>query len=127
MPSPWVGGCAIGRGDQFTRIVGARDYNRYMKTVSIRDLQDRLSAYLRLVRAGEVIRITDRGEVVAELRSSLEPRGPTAHVGVNRLLEAGAARLEKLEPPNDLYAIEGRPCLPRAEVLALLDDERGER
>lgn len=39
-----------------------------MRAVSIRELKNRLSEYLRMVRQGEDILITDRGEVIAELR-----------------------------------------------------------
>ena len=39
-----------------------------MKEVGIRELKNRLSEYVRLVRSGEVVMVTDRGEVVAELR-----------------------------------------------------------
>ena len=38
-----------------------------MKAVGVRELKNRLSEYLRLVRNGEEILVTDRGEVVAEL------------------------------------------------------------
>ena len=38
-----------------------------MKTVGVRELKDRLSEYLRRVRAGEGVLVTDRGEVIAEL------------------------------------------------------------
>ncbi|MEE8409668.1 MAG: type II toxin-antitoxin system prevent-host-death family antitoxin [Myxococcota bacterium] len=37
--------------------------------VGTKELKNRLSHYLRLVRRGELIRVTDRGKVVAELRS----------------------------------------------------------
>ena len=40
-----------------------------MKEVGIRELKNRLSEYIRLVREGEVVMVTDRGEVVAELRA----------------------------------------------------------
>ncbi|MFM1848818.1 MAG: hypothetical protein RL417_2292 [Pseudomonadota bacterium] len=39
-----------------------------MKAVGIKALKARLSEYLRLVKAGEVILVTERDEVVAELR-----------------------------------------------------------
>jgi prevent-host-death family protein len=39
-----------------------------MKAVGIKDMKARLSEYVRAARAGEVILVTDRGEVVAELR-----------------------------------------------------------
>ena len=38
-----------------------------MKTVGVRELKNRLSEYLREVRSGESVLITDRGEVIAEL------------------------------------------------------------
>ena len=39
-----------------------------MRAVGVRELKNRLSEYLRLVRNGEQILVTDRGDVVAELR-----------------------------------------------------------
>lgn len=39
-----------------------------MRAVAVRELKNRLSAYLRDVARGEVILVTDRGRVVAELR-----------------------------------------------------------
>jgi antitoxin (DNA-binding transcriptional repressor) of toxin-antitoxin stability system len=39
-----------------------------MKTVGVRELKDRLSRYLDEVRHGEVVLITDRGTVIAEIR-----------------------------------------------------------
>jgi antitoxin (DNA-binding transcriptional repressor) of toxin-antitoxin stability system len=40
-----------------------------MKTVGIKRLKARLSEYLRAVKRGEVVVVTDRDEVVAELRA----------------------------------------------------------
>ena len=37
-----------------------------MKTVGVRELKNRLSEYLRQVRSGESVLVTDRGEVIAE-------------------------------------------------------------
>lgn len=37
--------------------------------VGTKDLKNRLSHYLRKVRHGEVVRVTDRGQVVAEIRA----------------------------------------------------------
>ena len=42
-----------------------------MRTVSVRALRTRLSQYLRDVEGGEVLRVTNRGRVVAELRAPL--------------------------------------------------------
>jgi len=38
-----------------------------MKAVNLRELKNRLGGYVQEVRAGEVILVTNRGEVVAEL------------------------------------------------------------
>lgn len=37
--------------------------------VGTKELKNRLSHYLRRVRSGEVLRVTDRGEEVAEIRA----------------------------------------------------------
>ncbi len=37
-----------------------------MKAVAVKELKNRLSSYLREVRNGEVVLVTDRGQVVAE-------------------------------------------------------------
>lgn len=39
-----------------------------LKTVNIRALKDKLSAHLRDVQHGDVLLVTDRGRVVAEVR-----------------------------------------------------------
>lgn len=39
-----------------------------MKVVALEELKDRLGDYVRLAHAGEDVLLTDRGEVVAELR-----------------------------------------------------------
>jgi prevent-host-death family protein len=38
-----------------------------MKSVGLRELKNRLSEFVREVRSGEDVLVTDRGEVVAEL------------------------------------------------------------
>lgn len=44
------------------------DYLRIMKVVGIKQLKARLSEYIRLAKAGETVMVTERDEVVAELR-----------------------------------------------------------
>jgi len=62
--------------------------------VSIRDLKNELSAFLRRVRRGERVIVTDRGKPVAELsaatvaRLSLDER-------LERMAEAGELRLPR--------------------------------
>jgi len=38
-----------------------------MKSVGLRELKNRLSEYVREVRSGDAVLVTDRGEVVAEI------------------------------------------------------------
>jgi antitoxin (DNA-binding transcriptional repressor) of toxin-antitoxin stability system len=55
-----------------------------MKAVSVRELKNRLSAYMRDVARGEVVLVTDRGQVVAELR---RPSSEMALGSVDQALE----------------------------------------
>ena len=47
--------------------VATCSYITYMRAVGIKSLKNRLSEYIRLVRAGETVLVTDRDQVVAEL------------------------------------------------------------
>lgn len=98
-----------------------------MREVGIRELKNRLSEYVRLVREGEVVMVTDRGQVVAELR----PPGPGEELAKRypRLVEMvrqGKARLpEKARRPG-LYP-RLASVTPPGTAQRLLDEERGER
>lgn len=78
-----------------------------------------------MVRRGEEILITDRGEAVAELRQPLNLPEATAYPELVRRARSGMARLGA---PNraDLYPRMPR-SLPSGTALRLLDEERGER
>jgi antitoxin (DNA-binding transcriptional repressor) of toxin-antitoxin stability system len=89
--------------------VATCSYIRAVKTVGVRELKNRLSEYLRLVRRGERVLVTDRGQVVAELR---RPGGPTP--------ERGKSRRAEVYPTL-------APLVPDGTARALLDEERGER
>jgi prevent-host-death family protein len=98
-------------------------YNRGMKVVGIRELKARLSEYIRRIRAGEVVLVTDRGRVVAELRP---PRklAPEPHSGLDELEGKG---LVELGAPNDPGAYPELDSVVEAgEGGRLLDQERGE-
>jgi antitoxin (DNA-binding transcriptional repressor) of toxin-antitoxin stability system len=99
-----------------------------MKTVGVRELKDRLSEYLREVRRGESVLVTDRGEVVAELGL---PRQDVAEAGVPPALSAMARRgLVTLGAPGggrSLYRAMTRSRGGRRSAAQLLDEERGSR
>jgi prevent-host-death family protein len=64
--------------------------------VGTKELKNRLSHYLRKVRDGEVVRVTDRGEVVAELRAAeqapSDERALLAELEAAGLVSAGNGR-----------------------------------
>jgi len=97
-----------------------------MKTVGIRELKNRLSEYVRQVRSGEDILVTDRGEVVAELsapgEAGAEPQGSTLLAALARkgLMTLGAANSAAIYPSLP-------PLLRSARASEFLDEERGSR
>jgi antitoxin (DNA-binding transcriptional repressor) of toxin-antitoxin stability system len=95
-----------------------------VKAVGVRELKNRLSEYLRLVRSGEEILVTDRGEVVAELRLP-SPRLTLPYPALVEAVRHGRARLGLPNSP-DLYPALG-PVTPPRSAARLLDEERGER
>jgi prevent-host-death family protein len=96
-----------------------------MKAVAVRELKNRLSAYLRDVTAGEIVLVTDRGRVIAELRrpTSETLLSPT-EIALERLVAAGALTLGLPQHPDAYKA----PRLKMArDSQSLLDEERSER
>jgi antitoxin (DNA-binding transcriptional repressor) of toxin-antitoxin stability system len=97
-----------------------------VKVVGLRDLKNRLSEYVRQVRRGEEVLVTDRGAVVAEL-------GPPGRAALSGALPAGLVDLATrglvtIGAPNDA-AVYPRlpPALPSGRLAGLLDEERGPR
>ena len=60
--------------------------------VSIRELKNELSAYVRRVRRGERVVVTDRGRPVAEI-TAVNPSGLPTDERLRRMAEAGELRL----------------------------------
>ncbi len=95
--------------------------------MGVRELKNRLSEYLREVRAGESLLVTDRGEVVAELSApGYAMRDATVPAGLAALAKRGLISLG-IPGGSNLY-----PSLPRRKpakrsVAQLLDEERGFR
>jgi prevent-host-death family protein len=98
-----------------------------METVGIRDLKNRLSAYIRQVRAGEVVLVTDRGEVVAELAPPRQtPADADLPPGLLTLARRGLLTLGDHGDATVYPAlVRARPL--RRSAAQLLDDERGTR
>lgn len=96
-----------------------------METIGIRELKNRLSEFIRLVRKGARVQITDRGEVVAELRPPSSPDEGSAEPGLTELQRVFGARIGAPNNP-DLYT-RRRVRTADGTALRLLDDDRGER
>jgi prevent-host-death family protein len=98
-----------------------------MKTAGIRELKNRLSAYVREVASGETVLITDRGRVVAELRPPGEvDRAATGpDLRYRRLVDSGMLRPAS-RPRSVRLAEQPVHRLARGTSRDLLDEERGE-
>jgi len=82
-------------------VVATCGYIVAVKAVTVRELKNRLSAYLREVAAGEVVLVTDRGRVVAELRRpSAEALPSPAEQALDRLVAAGVLTIGLPQDPS---------------------------
>lgn len=97
-----------------------------MRVVGIREFKDRLSEYVRMVRRGEEILLTERGEVVAELRGAAAIGRPVhPDPGVADLIRRGLVSHIGANQPQ-VYPLLG-PVLRGKTAAQLLDEERGDR
>ena len=99
-----------------------------MKVIGIKELKAKLSQYVRLVKAGETVLVTERDEVVAELRPARRqaPAGGT----FEDILEAMAASGEvtrAAQPKGDWTWRSRGLGLPAGTAQAVLDGLRQER
>jgi prevent-host-death family protein len=99
-----------------------------MKAVGVKQLKARLSEYLRLVRTGETVLVTDRDEVVAELRPAR--RQAAADLSLEERLQALADAGEITRPARVkagwTWSVKGLG-LSSGTAARLLDDIRGDR
>jgi antitoxin (DNA-binding transcriptional repressor) of toxin-antitoxin stability system len=99
-----------------------------VKAVGVKQLKARLSEYLRLTKAGETILVTERDEVVAELRPAR--RQHPASGELEDLLDALAAsgHLTRASQPKQRWTWKVRGLgLPAGTATALLDELRRDR
>jgi antitoxin (DNA-binding transcriptional repressor) of toxin-antitoxin stability system len=97
---------------------------REIKTVGIKALKDNLSSYLRDVRAGALILVTDRGSVVAEIR---KPEIGNLVYEENSLMkqwidEGWLIPARKRKSPCEESGVQ----LKKGTAAYLLDQDRGE-
>lgn len=98
-----------------------------MKTVGVKRLKARLSEYLRAVKGGETVLVTERDEVVAELRPARgQPAPPLDLAGVLDLL-AESGEVTRAGAPKAAWRWQARGLgLQAGTALKLLDELRGD-
>lgn len=93
-----------------------------MITATISEVKNKLSAYLRKVRAGETVLILDRRRAVARLEKVDAETAPNDKL--DRLERSGLIRRSRSEIPPQILREE--PPAPGKSVLEALLEERGE-
>jgi antitoxin (DNA-binding transcriptional repressor) of toxin-antitoxin stability system len=97
-----------------------------MKSVGIKMLKNNLSKYLKLVRQGETVLVTDRKEVIAEIRRPAES-GRKDRLQAFLEEEARLGRVT-LATTRNLDAVKELRALPRprkpVDIQALMDEIR---
>jgi antitoxin (DNA-binding transcriptional repressor) of toxin-antitoxin stability system len=99
-----------------------------MKAVGVKELKARLSEYLREVKAGETILVTERNDVVAEMRPArrqLRPAEAFEEV-LDGLADAGEVTRASLPKRGWTWRSQGLG-LPAGTTDRLLDELRSER
>jgi antitoxin (DNA-binding transcriptional repressor) of toxin-antitoxin stability system len=98
-----------------------------VKTTGIRDLKAHLSRWLREVQGGETVLVTDRGQVVAELRRPGAPERlvDPEQVRYSQLVERGTIRPAPDDDDRSWATWSGLGA-STGTAKAVLDAERGE-
>ena len=78
-----------------------------MIEVGVRELKNSLSRYLKKVRAGETVVVTDRGKPVARIISTDVPEHVARLMAEGRVTWSG----KRFEPPRDLIELAPGPPL----------------
>lgn len=99
-----------------------------MKAAGVREVKNNLSRYLRLVSEGEVVLITDRGEVVAQLAPppTASTTSDTEELALERLARLGRLRLGRgqLTSPDAHVPDPELSGVDLAQVLAAVRSDR---
>ncbi len=102
-------------------------YDSRMKAVGVKILKAKLSEYLRLVKAGEVVLVTERDEVIAELRPSRRQKTAPSSLedALQLLAEQGLATLRS-QTESKWSGVDRRRLPKGFSTQALLDTLRGD-
>ena len=98
-----------------------------MRAVGIKALKNKLSEYVRIAAGGEVVLVTDRDRVVAELVPPAPGRGETLpDAKLNEAVRRGWVTQPK-QWTNSGPVPRGKPVMTLEELLAGLDESRADR
>lgn len=93
-----------------------------MTTVGARELKNRLGRYLRQVRAGATLLVTERGRPIAELRP-LPPAARDLDVRLHELAAEGLLRLPRRQKPPEIHPV----ALPGPPLSQTVIEDREDR
>jgi prevent-host-death family protein len=96
-----------------------------MRVVGIKQLRDRLSEYVRLAEAGEVVLVTDRDRPVARLTPATEADRKLAEHPFAELIRQGLVAPART-PPGTVRPPRF-PCMSLEQILQDLDEDRADR
>ncbi len=102
-----------------------------MKAVGIKNLKNNLSKYLDMVREGEIVYVTDRDDIIAEIHKPVS--APTAVISrwgafLNEEERNGTlirAKREKTNLSEEMKKLSPTPG--KVDLQALMDDLREDR
>jgi prevent-host-death family protein len=94
-----------------------------MKQVSVTELKNSLSRYLRLAKRGEVIEIIERSVPIARIQGL--PDLGEAGMALDELVLEGVVSRAAAAPRPDFLRSPALPC--RSDVVNVLVDQRGDR
>lgn len=95
-----------------------------MLAVGLKTLKNKLAEYVRLVAAGEVVLVTDRERVVAEL---IPPRAGRSDMAPDALLADAVRKGWVTAPLMSGTPPAGPAVAPLSTLMAELDHDRGNR
>ena len=101
-----------------------------MKSVGIKLLKNHLSRYLKEVRAGEIVWVTDRDEVIAEIhRPTIPARGQITRWDAWLNAQERSGRIRRARPGAPSLAGARRLLTPArpVDLTALLEQTRSDR
>ena len=93
-----------------------------MERIGVRELRQNASRYLALVKAGETVEVTERGELVALLAPPGRARSARDELVASGRLVPATSPSGRLRSPHPVPAAAGEPTNQE-----LLDAEREER